>query len=275
MSRPNLNSLRLSNEQMLLVNILNTMYNDNLRHINLITETLHTLTESNNQIRNTLLTILGTNNIPSSAMRTSASVPTTTTVPTTTNIPATVSFNNNPTLNASSRRVLLNNIPYIIDDITGYNVSQNGVEQLNVTNNVEELLTIIREAFIPNTLRENLLPTQQQINAATRQILYGDIVRPINTTCPISMEDFREDDNVLMIRHCGHIFRQEDLTRWFQTNFFCPVCRYDIREDSVVTRDISNNEVENNRTTDLSGNRVDDILTMFFYNPFTRPRRQT
>jgi hypothetical protein len=257
MNRENLNPIRLSNEQMLLVNILNTMYNDNLRHINLITETLNTLTESNNEIRNTLFTILG-----EARTRT-----------TTTNIPTTATSNMNTDLNSLSRRVLVNNIPYIIDNVTEYNVSRNGLEQVNVTTNIDDLLTTIHEAFSSQPLTENILPSPQQINVATRPLLYGDIVRPINTTCPISMEDFHEDDNVMMIRHCGHIFREEDLTNWFRTNCFCPVCRYDIRDYGAVTTDISNNDIEANRTTDLSGNRVDDILTMFFYNAFTRPRR--
>ena len=43
------------------------------------------------------------------------------------------------------------------------------------------------------------------------------------------MEPFQENDQVMMIKHCGHIFKPAELQSWFQTNVKCPVCRYDIR----------------------------------------------
>ena len=54
----NSNTFRISNEQLLLINILNTMYNDNLRQINNITDTLNNLNNTNNQIRNLLVQLL-------------------------------------------------------------------------------------------------------------------------------------------------------------------------------------------------------------------------
>ena len=54
----NSNTFRISNEHLLLINILNTMYNDNLRQINNITDTLNNLNNTNNQIRNSLIQIL-------------------------------------------------------------------------------------------------------------------------------------------------------------------------------------------------------------------------
>ena len=47
----------ISNEQLLLIDILNTMYNDNLRQIT-------NLTDSNQQIRNLIIQILNTNGTP-------------------------------------------------------------------------------------------------------------------------------------------------------------------------------------------------------------------
>ena len=86
-------------------------------------------------------------------------------------------------------------------------------------------------------------PTQTQIETATRRVRYCDIVSPINTSCPISMEDFNDNDIVLVIRHCGHIFNNENLTNWFRTNCKCPVCRYDIREySSGTSREIFNSQ---------------------------------
>ena len=47
-----------NNETLFLVNILNTMYNDNLRQINNLTSTLSNLNNSNNQIRDLLVQLL-------------------------------------------------------------------------------------------------------------------------------------------------------------------------------------------------------------------------
>ena len=76
----------------------------------------------------------------------------------------------------------------------------------------------------------DVFPTIEQIETATRAVRYGDIVRPNNSSCPISLDTFNEDDNVTIIRQCGHIFKIESLNIWFQNNCACPVCRYDIRE---------------------------------------------
>jgi len=54
MSNPSLSSLNIPNEQLLLINILNTMYNDNMRQIN-------SLINSNNEIRSVITNLLTTN----------------------------------------------------------------------------------------------------------------------------------------------------------------------------------------------------------------------
>ena len=49
MSNNNSNTFRSSNETLFLVNILNTMYNDNLRQINNLNETLNNLNLTTNE----------------------------------------------------------------------------------------------------------------------------------------------------------------------------------------------------------------------------------
>jgi hypothetical protein len=90
--------------------------------------------------------------------------------------------------------------------------------------------------------RVTVRPTQEQIDTATETLMYRDLSGNTQTTCPIDMSEFTEDDDIMRIRHCGHIFREENLTRWFETNVACPVCRYDIR--NYIT-DISGNSIEN------------------------------
>jgi hypothetical protein len=72
-------------------------------------------------------------------------------------------------------------------------------------------------------------PTRDQINNGTRQVLYSNIENPLNSSCPITLENFDESDNVTQILGCGHIFNHDSLNSWFRNHVRCPVCRYDIR----------------------------------------------
>lgn len=88
--------------------------------------------------------------------------------------------------------------------------------------------------------RVNVRPTQEQIDNAVETLSYSDLSGNTQATCPIDMTEFSNDDDIMRIRHCGHIFREENLVRWFETNVGCPVCRYDIRE-YTREEDISGN----------------------------------
>ena len=95
-----------------------------------------------------------------------------------------------------------------------------------------------------------IYPTNAQIETATRRVLYRDIVTPINNTCPISMDNFNDDDTVTIIRHCSHIFNTDELNTWFENNCRCPVCRYDIRNYNRNTSSSRTNVL------DISGNTI-------------------
>jgi hypothetical protein len=86
-------------------------------------------------------------------------------------------------------------------------------------------LGLLESLLTPVTVR----PTPEQIESATRRVKYSDISRPVNTTCPISLEPFSDTDDVIIIRHCGHIFKPTEFQTWFNSNCRCPTCRYDIR----------------------------------------------
>ena len=90
---------------------------------------------------------------------------------------------------------------------------------------------------------ENVIvrPTAEQIQCAMEEITFSNgQSQVINNTCPITLEDFAEGDRICRIKHCGHAFKYRELSRWFNMNVHCPVCRYDIR-DYVAQTDISNN----------------------------------
>ena len=75
--------------------------------------------------------------------------------------------------------------------------------------------------------------TQEQIDAATSTIAFEDLPEAIGT-CPITMEPFTENSNIVQINRCGHCFSRRHLNRWFHNHVTCPVCRHDIRENNTV-----------------------------------------
>ena len=236
----------ISNEHLLLIDILNTMYNDNLRQIT-------NLTDSNQQIRNLIIQILNTNTPPrrnnnNNIYRTNNNRNT---------------FRENNTSNGNLGRVYLNNIPYIIDNVEHIRIpTNNNSRNLNLNNN-NDFSRILQSFFDP----VEVYPTQSQIETATRRVRYCDIVSPKNTSCPILLTNFNDSDMVSVIRHCGHIFNTNELNTWFRNHCNCPVCRYDIRDDnsnastafSSENQNTSNNtssntSSQNNRTENTSSN---------------------
>ena len=93
------------------------------------------------------------------------------------------------------------------------------------------------EAFFNNTVV--VRPTNAQIQQASRLIKYGDIENPLSESCPISLEDFNEANQVRQLLHCGHIFHTRQFQQWFESNVRCPVCRYDIRNYNSLSNSSS------------------------------------
>jgi len=269
--------LNITNEQLLLINILNTIYNDNLRQIN-------SLTSSNNEIRNIITNLLSNNTNAYNNRGQSHN-----------------RFRNrnnnreNFTRNSNQNRFNINNVPYIIEDVREYRIPQshlyNWINNSNAsssesqarTNNNQERTNNNQARTINNYFRAvqsfiepvEVFPTQTQIETATRRAMYCDIVSPINMSCPISLEIFNDSDTVSVIRFCGHIFHTEHLNRWFTSNCRCPVCRYDIRNfipsvpPTNETNDLQSvastqsrplNESENNNSASNEERRLPTII---------------
>ena len=221
-------NLNVPSEQLLLISILNTMYNDNLRQIN-------SLNASNNEIRNIITNLLNprsqtTNRVRNRHHNYRDSF--------------TRNSNVNSNLNSNLNRIYIDNLPYIIEDVQEFRIPQS---QLNDWIGNPEAHDFSQRGTDSNQRRTQMrtsnftsafqrflepvdvFPTQTQIESATRRARYCDIVSPINRSCPISLENFNDTDIVSVIRYCGHVFHTEDLNIWFRTNCRCPVCRYDIR----------------------------------------------
>lgn len=251
----------ISNENLLLIGILNSMYNDNIRQINNLSESIHLLNETNTEIRNLLTQILYTNTTTN--RRNQFYRP---------NSSRLNSFRQQPIIapthmRPNVRRVTANTGFY--DFLTNESHSENDNENGNVYRSRNESTNVNRTNLNVNRNTDvsqfwqnffqpiAIFPTQTQIETATRTVQYGDIVSPINRACPISLENFNDTDIVSVIRFCGHIFRRDELNTWFRTNCRCPVCRYDIRnyQPNIYT------ETPDNQTESRESNNSENVET--------------
>lgn len=73
-------------------------------------------------------------------------------------------------------------------------------------------------------------PTNHQIQRATHNTVFSNIISPMNATCPISRDEFNDTSEITMIRGCNHIFNRDSLREWFTRHSTCPMCRQDIRQ---------------------------------------------
>lgn len=123
------------------------------------------------------------------------------------------------------------------------------------TSNRSDIATLI---YLLSQANTEVRLTPAQILSATQIITYtpGSFNE---TQCPISLEEFIENEPVCQIRHCRHIFHRRNLRRWFDTHTCCPVCRHDLREDAEENNENENNENENNANT-----RVSSVLSSLF-----------
>jgi hypothetical protein len=78
-------------------------------------------------------------------------------------------------------------------------------------------------------------PTNEQVQRATMNTVFGNIISPVNATCPISRDEFNDESEITMIRSCNHIFNRASLREWFVNHSTCPMCRSDIREYRPAT----------------------------------------
>lgn len=85
-------------------------------------------------------------------------------------------------------------------------------------------------------------PTNREIEYATTNTTYSNLILPVNNRCPISLVEFESNTPVTMILYCGHVFSQSYLQEWFNLNVRCPLCRYDIRN---YTRNVNFNNIVN------------------------------
>jgi hypothetical protein len=163
---------------------------------------------------------------------------------------------NNRNLNSIFNPILNNRYNFFNnDDRTPFETYYNWFNMRN-RNNYEFIenseLTSLLNTFL-NT-RVVVRPTTEQIENASRLIRYRDIENPLAEFCPISLEEFNDDDEVRQILHCGHIFHQNQFQQWFESNSRCPICRYNIRNYTSLNNNNNNNTDNNNNNNNNNNN---------------------
>jgi hypothetical protein len=123
---------------------------------------------------------------------------------------------------------------------------------------IATLIYLLSQANMEEQIPIGLTPAQ--IIDATQIVTYTS--GSFNETqCPISLEEFVDNERICQIRHCRHVFRRPNLLRWFETHVGCPVCRYDLRgADTEENNNIETSSVSSMLSTlfnsDVSGNGV-------------------
>lgn len=97
------------------------------------------------------------------------------------------------------------------------------------------------------TNRTGRLLTNDEINRTTQRLEYN--FNMSETRCPISLEDFSENEEIIQINGCGHIFKTTNLLSWLTREYTCPVCRFNLL-NSLNTNPSTNTAPETDNETD-------------------------
>lgn len=124
--------------------------------------------------------------------------------------------------------------PRLISRYISSEINRNERQPNNLRENLFSMLYTVPVALRTNVNNASSsgrsAPTNDQINRATLNTVFSNILSPVNATCPISRDEFNDDSQITMIRGCNHIFNRESLREWFVNHATCPMCRNDIRD---------------------------------------------
>ena len=98
------------------------------------------------------------------------------------------------------------------------NIETQTTFEFDITDILERYLDTSNNRFDINTISHLITNTT-----------YNTILNPVNTTCPITHDDFIMTDEVIMINQCRHIFKKNALIQWLSRRQLCPCCRTILR----------------------------------------------
>ena len=107
-------------------------------------------------------------------------------------------------------------------------VSRTIRNQTTNENQIINLITGLLEHSTPVNEEETFTPLSIENRELFDECKYNTISLPLNTNCPISFDNFNENDDVIVIKKCNHIFKKSYLDRWLERSHLCPYCRTNI-----------------------------------------------
>ena len=136
----------------------------------------------------------------------------------------------------NSMLILLNNY-YLYNNYINNTNNTNNTNNINNINNTNNTTT--NNAYLLNytfTDYEHLSSVNMRalVKICTARIIYSCITEPLNDTCPITQEEFSNNDNVSIIKNCGHIFKTQAIEDWLYQHQTCPICRHNILTNSKI-----------------------------------------
>ena len=167
-----------------------------------------------------------------------------------------------------SRRQQNNSFNENADEITNYLNNVNRIRRNNLFRNMQigrtiqprdnDIVNILLSANNEQSHYNFLSPSQ--INISTEIIKYSELddsIKENQTRCPISYHDFTDDTEIILIKHCKHIFKKQSLLNWFLQSKICPLCRYDLSTYTDVSgSNILNNHIQEQNNTPPSANSI-------------------
>ena len=93
-------------------------------------------------------------------------------------------------------------------------------------------------------LDSTTIMTEEIYNNNTRIINYNETNTNMERICPISHENFENNESITQIIGCGHIFKTDNIKTWLYRNPCCPTCRFNIITQQYRMTTTSNNDTE-------------------------------
>jgi len=200
----------LSNDQRVLLDIYVNLYTQNSRQI-------ERMLELQQEITNCIVMLTNENYNRRNVSQTSGHIPLQQTPSQQTPSQQTPSRNRGTYYDEATGRIYINGLPYRIDYFNN--------ESRPTNSSIDALWGNFENLYSNVVIR----PTAEQIRVGTRNIIFSQVLEPLNASCPISLEPFQDESQVSQIIGCGHLFHPANAQEWFDRNVRCPVCRYDIR----------------------------------------------
>lgn len=127
-------------------------------------------------------------------------------------------------------------------------------------NHNPELIEILNNSLNEPPPYRNVITEKEK--SKLKRVKYAEIEEKDISSCPITQEDFKDDDDIIVLP-CKHYFGEEAIIHWLENeNAVCPICRHKFEsvevknteeggeEDVVMDEGDENDENEENEEND-------------------------